>query len=182
MSEISERYARLSRAFGDKVAAVPADRWSSPSPCDGWSARDVERHVVETHGYFVGFVGRELGGTPSVDDDPSAAFEAARSVVLTDLEDPERAGAAYESHFGPSTFEQGIGRFICFDLVVHGCDLARATGQDDRIDPEDVAALEQAAEGFGDAMRGPGAFGPAVEPAPGAGAQDRLLAFLGRRP
>jgi uncharacterized protein (TIGR03086 family) len=182
MSEISERYARLSRAFGDKVAAVGAGSWDNPSPCEGWTARDVVRHGVDSHGLFLGFVDRTLDDIPSVDDDPRAAFEAARSVVLADLEAPERAGAAYESIFGPSTFEQGIGRFICFDLIVHGWDLARATGQDDRIDPEDVAALRTAAESFGVAMRGPGAFGPEVEPPPGADDQDRLMAFLGRHP
>src|SRR2546425_749697 len=37
-------------------------------------------------------------------------------------------------------------------------------------------------ESFGDAMRGPRAFGPAVEPPPDADDQGRLLAFLGRRP
>jgi hypothetical protein len=33
-----------------------------------------------------------------------------------------------------------------------------------------------------DAMRSPGAFGPEVEAPEGASGQDRLLAFLGRRP
>jgi hypothetical protein len=37
-------------------------------------------------------------------------------------------------------------------------------------------------EGFGDAMRGPQAFGPAVEPPAGGDDQGRLLAFLGRNP
>ena len=39
------------------------------------------------------------------------------------------------------TFAEGIDRSICTELVVHGWDLARATGQDDRIDPAEIARV-----------------------------------------
>lgn len=182
MSEISERYARLSDAFAETVAAVPDDRWSRPSPCEGWTAREVVRHVVDTQGMFLGFVGRGLGDVPSVDDDPVAAWDAARGVVLRELEDPERAKAEFDGHFGRSTFEAAVDRFLCFDLIVHRWDLARAAGLDDRIDPDDVRRADAAARAFGDAMRGPGAFGPELEAPEGADPQARLLAYLGRRP
>src|SRR3954452_17370825 len=134
MTEVSERYRRLADAFAAKIAAVPADRWSSPSPCAEWTARDVVRHVITTQGMFLGFVNRELVDIPSVDDDPAAAWDAARAVVLADLEDPERAAAEYEGFQGKSTFEAGVDRFLCFDLIVHGWDLARTAGLDERID------------------------------------------------
>ena len=181
MSEVSERYRRLSDAFAAKIAAVPADRWSNQSPCDEWTARDVVRHVITTQGMFLGFVGRQLGDIPSVDDDPAAAWDAARAVVLADLEDPERAAAEYEGFQGKSTFEAGVDRFLCFDLVVHGWDLARAAGLDDRIDDQDLARIQAAAQTFGPAMRGPQAFGPELEAPAGADEQTKLLAFLGRR-
>jgi uncharacterized protein (TIGR03086 family) len=180
MTEISERYARLADKFAEKVAAVPDDRWSSPSPCAEWTARDIVAHVVTTQGMFLGFVGRSLGDIPSVDDDPRGAFTAARTVVQADLEDPERAGAEFEGGMGTMSFETGVDRFLNFDLVVHGWDLARATGLDDHIDPADLKRIRVAAEGFGDAMRGPNAFGPEVEPPADASEQDRVLAFLGR--
>jgi uncharacterized protein (TIGR03086 family) len=105
--------------------------------------------------------------------------------VAADLQDPEKAGATYDGMAGQSTFEQGIAQFISGDLVIHRWDLARAVGADDRMDPDEVsrflAFAKQAEEQFGDAMRGPQAFGPALEPPAGADEQTRLLAFLGRR-
>ena len=177
METIIDRYDRLSGAFADKVAAVPGDRWAARSPCEGWTARDVVRHVCETPGLFLGFVGREFGDLP---DDPAEAIAVSRERVLAALNDPDVAGAEYEGFMGRMTFADGIDRFINFDLVVHGWDLAKAAGLDDRIDPGDLARLEEASKGFGDAMRGPGAFGPEVEPPAGADEQTRVLAFLGR--
>ena len=182
MSEASERYARLAEAFTAKVAAVPTEKWTSQSPCEAWTARDVVRHVVSTHGMFLGFVGRDMGDAPSVDDDPLGAWGVARAAVEGDLEDPERAAAEFDGLSGRSTFETAVDRFLSMDLVVHGWDLARSTGLDERIDPDEVGRVRRQAEAFGDALRSPRAFGPPVEPPPGSDEQDQLLAFLGRRP
>lgn len=182
MTEVSERYARLADAFAAKIDGVPADGWESPSPCEGWTARDVVDHVVGTQGMFLGFVGRELGDIPSAKDDPAGAWKAARTVVQADLEDPERAAATFDGLGGRTTFEAAVDRFLNFDLVVHNWDLSRATGQDDRMDPDDVARVTKTARSFGDGMRSPQAFGPEKEPPPGADDQTKLLAFLGREP
>jgi uncharacterized protein (TIGR03086 family) len=181
MTEVSERYRRLSEAFAAKIAGVGDDGWSKSTPCEAWTARDLVGHVVATQGMFEGLVGRSIGDLPSVDDDPGAAWDAARAVIQRNLEDAERAGVEFDGFSGRSTFEAAVDRFLCTDLVVHGWDLARATGQDDRMDPEDVVRVEGITEGFGEAMRGPQAFGPALEAPPGADAQGRLLAFLGRQ-
>jgi len=182
VSEVSERYGRLAGAFADKIAAVPDDAWSNPSPCPGWTARDVVGHVVSTQGMFLGFVNRELGEIPSVEDDPLAAWQAASAVIESELADPERAATEFEGFTGKSTFEAAVNRFLCFDLVVHAWDLARAAGLDHRMEPEDIARVRRQAEEFGDAMRSPQAFGPEVAAPPGADDQQKLLAFLGRTP
>lgn len=185
MSTIADRYRRLADDLERKIAAVPEDRWASPSPCEGWDARALVGHVVETNGRFLGFIGRSVGDdAPSVDDDPLAAFRAARAAVQATLDDPEAATTTFQGIAGPMSFEDGIDRFISFDLALHGWDLARATGLDDRIDPDELENLWhhalRDAEEFGDAMRGPTVFGPALDPPPGADRQTELLAFLGR--
>jgi uncharacterized protein (TIGR03086 family) len=181
MSEIADRYRRLSDAFAAKVAAVPADRWSSPTPCEGWTARDLVGHVVETQGLFLGFVDRKVGEVPSLDDDPGAAWDATRAVIQADLDDPERAGEEFDGFQGRTRWDTAVDRFLNFDLVVHGWDLAEATGLDTTIDPDDAARILATAEGLGDMMRSSGAIGPEVAAPPDADDQTKLLAFLGRR-
>jgi uncharacterized protein (TIGR03086 family) len=177
METITQRYDRLAAEFATKIDAVSPDRWDAPSPCHGWTARDVVRHVSETPGIFFGLIGQELGELPV---DPRESFAMSRQRVLDALGDPATAESEYEGPMGRMTFAEGIDRFISFDLVVHGWDLARAAGLDDRIPPRDLDAIDEASKGFGDAMRGPGAFGAEIEPPPNADHQARVLAFLGR--
>jgi len=182
MSDVSERYARLADAFAAKTAAVPDDKWTAQSPCPDWTARDVVCHVVGTQGMIIGLVGLEMGEIPSAEDDPAGAWKAARAVVQQHLDDPAQATKEFEGSMGKMTLEGAVDRFLCVDLVVHGWDLARAAGLDDHISPEDVARVRKIAEGFGDAMRSPRAFGPEVAAPAGADDQTRLMAFLGRTP
>jgi len=181
MSEISDRYRRLGDAFADKIVAVPDDRWESQSPCEEWNARDVVNHVVGTQGMFLGFIGEELKDVPSVDDDPAGAWNAARAQIQQRLEDPDKATTEFEGMTGKSTFEAGVDKFLCTDLVVHGWDLARAAGLDETIDPEDAERVQRNMASMGDGLRSPGAFGAEVEPPPGADEQQKMLAFLGRK-
>ncbi|MBV8303729.1 MAG: TIGR03086 family protein [Acidimicrobiia bacterium] len=181
MSEISERYRRLGDAFADKISSVPKDRWDSRTPCEEWTARDLVGHVVTAQGMFLGFIGKDPGDIPSVDHDPVGAWGATRAKVQAVLDDPQQAKTEFQGFSGRSTFEAAVNRFLCTDLVVHGWDLARATGLDETIDPQDLVMVKRDMEAMGDAMRSPGAFGPAVEPPAEASEQQQVLAFLGRR-
>jgi TIGR03086 family protein len=187
--EILGRYRARADAFERKVAAVRPDRWSDPSPCEGWTARDVVGHIVDMHGVMLWPVGRELGPAPSLDDDPLAAFTAARADVEALLEDAELAATEHDSPGGRVTVEQHVDQVVSADLVLHGWDLARATGQDDTIDPEEVERFWPTVQQMPPEMRVPGAFGPGVVvfgpevPVPeDAPLQDRLLGLLGRDP
>src|SRR5262249_20135719 len=155
------RYRKNAAAFTKRVAAVPPDKWEAQSPCDEWKARDVVRHVVNSSGMFLGFIGQEIPPGPSVDDDPLGAWENARDAIQQDLEDPAVAKAEYDGFTGKATFEQGVNRFLAADLVVHSWDLARATGGDEQLDPEEVRTIRASFDEFDPKMfRSPGAFGP----------------------
>jgi uncharacterized protein (TIGR03086 family) len=184
MGTIADRYRKNAAAFTAKVEHVDPDGWAAQSPCEDWSARDVVGHVVDTSCMFLRYIGREPELQHSVADDPLAAWSEARDAVQAALDDPSAARQEYEGMFGTAAFEDSVDQFLSADLTVHGWDLARATGQDDAMDPGEVALVHERLTGMPahlqQAMRSPGGFGPELEAPPGADAQTRLLAFLGR--
>jgi len=194
MNEIADRYRARADAFQRKVAAVRPDQWSNQSPCEDWKARDVVGHIIDMHGVMLRPLDRQLSPSPSVADDPLGAFTSARADIESVLDDPELAGIESDTPGGGRmTVEQHIDEVASADLVIHGWDLARATEQDDTIDPEEVERAWSASVSLPpemlEMMRTPGAFGPGVkvfgpevnvpEDAP---LQDRLLGLLGRDP
>lgn len=182
MTEISDRYRDLATEFTRRVDAVQPDRWASPSPCEGWSARDVVRHVIDTHGAMPGYAGLSLSLKKSVDDDPVGAWAEARDGMQALLDDPERAGAEYDGFFGRTTLQDTVDRFLGFDLLIHGWDIARATGQDETLPAPEVHRVYEDALSLGDNLRQGGVCGPEVSVPADASEQDRLLALLGRTP
>ena len=65
---------------------------------------------------------------------------------------------------------------------MHTWDLARATGQDDTLDPEVCAAMLAGMEPIEDVMRGSGQYGARVDVPDDADVQTRMLGFIGRDP
>ncbi|MEV6230546.1 TIGR03086 family metal-binding protein [Saccharopolyspora shandongensis] len=182
MSETSERYRALAAEFTRRVEAVPADAWAAQSPCEGWTARDVLRHVVDLHRDIPSWAGLTITLDKHVDDDPVGAWAEARDVLQALVDDPQRARQEYDGMFGRTTAEATIDRFLCFDLLVHGWDIARATGQDERLPADEVTRVFIDVRTLGDNIRHKGVCGPEVRVADNAPEQDRLLAFLGRNP
>jgi uncharacterized protein (TIGR03086 family) len=180
MNDIADRYRRLSDRFAALVAGVPAESWGNATPCEDWTVRQLVAHVVETPGTFFGMVGRPFELTVSVDDDPVAAFDQSRRQVQAELDDPERAATPLDGFFGPSTFASAVDRFASMDLVIHGWDLARATGQPEVIDPAEVERLAEEVVGFGDMLHSPGVCGPEIPVGDDVDAQTKLLAVVGR--
>ncbi|MER7133251.1 TIGR03086 family metal-binding protein [Streptosporangium saharense] len=189
MSDIATRYRNRADIFAAKVAAVEPDRWSDPSPCAEWTARDVVGHIVDMHAVMLRPLGRSLSPAPSVAEDPLAAFVAARADVEALLDDPATAGREVDTPGGRMTVERHVDQVVSVDMVLHGWDLARATGQDDTIDPAEVEAMWPGLQHLPDEMRIPGAFGPGVvvfgpevKVPDDAPLQHRLLGLLGRDP
>ncbi|NUR95822.1 MAG: TIGR03086 family protein [Kribbellaceae bacterium] len=181
MGEIAERYRRRADAFERKVAAVRADQWGNQSPCAGWTARAVVEHVVTLHGAMLAPVARKL--EPS--DDPLTAFQEARAAIEDVLDDPVAALTETDTPDGPMTTERHIDEVVSDDLVVHGWDLARATGQDEAMDPVDIERLWATAVATPPELmekHRAGVYGAEVPVAADAPLQDRLLGLLGREP
>jgi uncharacterized protein (TIGR03086 family) len=183
MSEISERYRNVARQFTQRVTAVPNTAWDNPSPCEGWVARDVVGHLVEwLPAFFFGTWDINVPPGPSVDEDPVAAWAVVNGTIQSSLDDPEVAGRERDTRMGRSTFAQTIDQICTGDILIHTWDLARATGLDETLDPDEVHRLFAGMESIDELLRTSGHYGPRVVVPAEADEQTRLIAFVGRHP
>ena len=182
MDDIVERYERITRQFTDRVRGVAPGGWDSPSPCEGWTARDVVGHLTEWIPGFFGAQGVDFPPIPAVADDPVGAWEAVQRTIGASLHDPETARMQVETPFGVQPLAETVDMIVTGDVFTHTWDLSRATGQDDALDPDQVQRmLASVGEMPEEALRSDGMFGPQVEVPDDADDQTRLLGFLGRR-
>ncbi|MBW8801463.1 MAG: TIGR03086 family protein [Streptomyces sp.] len=183
---VVERWRRLSAGFQARADAVRLDQWDSPAPCAGWTARDVVAHMVGwMPALWFPAVGRPLPDLPDPTTDPAASWAALDLAVQELLEDAPAAQLPTFTRAGTMSLEQLVAMTGLMDVLVHTWDLARATGQDERLDPHEVAAFLPDLEGMptemDEAMRLSGHYGPRVDVPPDADPQVRLLALTGRQ-
>ena len=185
MKSVSDRYAGAAETFTARVREVPADAWGNEAPCEGWVARDVVRHLVEwVPGFFrhTADLDLDLAGAPSVDDDPGGAWAALDGALRAALADESVASRTFEMQGSTRTIEEAIATFVLGDVVIHTWDLARATGLDETLDPDEVHAMLEGMLPMDEVLRQSGHFGPKVSVPDDADEQTRLIAFTGRRP
>ena len=182
MSEIIERYERITGQFTDRVRAVPADAWDNPSPCEGWTARDIVGHLTEWIPGFFGAQGVEFPPVPSVGDDPLAAWETVQATIADALADPTLAAKPVETPFSTQSLAETVDTIVTGDVFTHTWDLARSTGQDETLDPDQLQRMISAMGAMPDeVLRADGMFGPSIDVAADADDQTRFLAYVGRR-
>jgi uncharacterized protein (TIGR03086 family) len=134
-------------------------------------------HMLETQQYFVGSARGEDVSPPSpappelLGDNPVADFEHARHEMLTAFGEDgviEKTGPSLGIAFS--------------DQLLHGWDLARATGQDATMPVGLAEAAYEMIHGRLPDEQRKGAFKPEVAVSPDASAQDQLLGYTGRNP
>jgi uncharacterized protein (TIGR03086 family) len=174
--DLLDLYGRANEWTLSKVEGA-TDKLNAPTPCDEWDVRSLMNHMLDTQNYFVGTARGEDVSLPSPEPpeflgaDPVADFERARDEMLRTFGED---GVIEKT--GPS-----LGIAFC-DQLVHGWDLARATGQAATMPaglPE--AAFDMINGRLTDDQR-KGAFKPEVAVSPNASAQDKLLGYTGRNP
>ncbi len=178
----AERHREVSGAFTDRVRGARA--WDVPSPVAGWAARDVVRHLTQwLPSFLAAGAGIELPAGPAVDDDPVAAWQIHCDAVQALLDDPATADRVLVNrHIGELPLDRAIDQFYTADVFMHTWDLARATGQDDRLDPDFCRSLLAGMEPLEGVIRSSGQYGPRVPVRDDADPQTRLLGFIGRDP
>jgi len=183
-TEPAEEHRVIAGTFGDRARGVPADGWDAQSPVADWRARDVVRHLVE---WFPGFLADgsdiKLPTGPSVDEDPVAAWEQHAAAVQAVLDDPANAATTFSHPRLPAMpLPQAVSRFYTNDIFMHTWDLARATGQDDRLDEARCRELYEGMLPMDEVLRQSGQYGARVPVPDDAGWQAKMLGFIGRDP
>ena len=177
----AERHRAVAAGFTTRVRGA-AD-WDAPAPVAGWRARDVVGHLVEWFPEFLtSATGLVLERGPSPQEDPVTAWQVHAAAVQRMLDGPEAATPFRHPFVGEMPLPDAVNRFYTADVFMHTWDLARATGQDERLDSETCAELLAGMEPIEDVMRSSGQYGPRVLVPGTADVQTRMLGFIGRDP
>ncbi len=176
--------------FATALGQVTDEQWQAPTGNEGQSVRQLVDHVIGGNRMATAILG---GGTR---DEGLAAF--ARSAddvdVVAAFEQSRREQAA--AFAAPGALERMVAHpamsmpgaqllgFRTTEYALHGWDLARAIGADDRIDPDVLAELLQMLTAMAPMLAASGMFGtgPSNDLPADASVQDRVLDLSGRRP
>jgi uncharacterized protein (TIGR03086 family) len=177
-------YRRAVDLWADRVDAVAEDQWGDPTPCAEWTVRDLANHVVSEslwtvplmEGATIEQVGDRFEGDVLGDDPAGEALAAARAALETVAEQLPHGGIVHLS-FGDTPKEEYVLQ-LAADHLIHGWDLAAATGGDTRLDPELVQAVADWFDEREELYRGGGAI--AERRALDGDPQHDLLARFGR--
>ena len=172
------------------AGGVTDDMLQAPTPCGDYTVADLLAHVM---GLTIAFRdAADKAGSPAQDIEPGraeldAGWRQQLPGRLLAMAEAWHAPQAWEglTKVGGGTMPASIaGQAGLNELVIHGWDLARGTGQPYGVDDASAAAaaafIVLASSEAGPGQRGP--FGPAVEVAPGASVLDRAVALSGRDP
>ena len=168
---------------------VTDEQLNGPTPCEKLNLRNLVAHVGGLAPAFTAAARKDFGeltDTPPVegaplDDDWRSAYPARLAELAAAWGEP----AAWEgmSRAGGVEFPGEVGGMIALtEVVIHGWDIAAATGQDYDIDPATLDAVLPYVTAI--AAEGPteGLFGAAVPVADDAPPLDRVIALSGRDP
>jgi len=177
---ILDTYAQRAAGLQAVLDATGPAAWDAPSPCDGWSGRDVVAHLVDTQRDYLGRHGADLGERPDLTD-PAAAWRAHADRVTVALAEPGFVDRPFEAMTGPSTVGATFQMFYGFDMIAHRWDVAAADGRPHRFTDADLDVLEGMVAAMGEHMYGDGVCAPPLAVPADADRQTRALAALGRR-
>jgi uncharacterized protein (TIGR03086 family) len=178
MSGPADIYRQVADTWGQLSSQIGDDQWDIQTPCAEWNVRQLVDHVLAWQTQGLGLLGADVA--------PGAGWDEIRTAFDATLSDPTRL-AGNVPEFGGIPKPDMAG-FLVGDLLIHCWDLARSIGADDSLP---AAAVEATTMGLHHApetvLRGTNPLGakmmaPAIDVPDDASAQDRMIAFTGRRP
>jgi uncharacterized protein (TIGR03086 family) len=171
---------QLAPLLADVVGGISPDQLDRPTPCADFTVRGVLEHMI---GGATAFAAAYRGEAPAEPDlgDVLGTFGPTLEDLGAAIGAPGALDQTVAAPFGEVPGET-FARFVVLDGLVHGWDLATATGQAYEPPQELVAAVDEFAHQALDPLRDGQTFGDAVEAPPDATPIERLAAYTGRRP
>jgi uncharacterized protein (TIGR03086 family) len=174
------------RSWTERVAAVGPAQWDLPTPCAEWTVRELVNHVVGEdlwtapllHGSTIEEVGDRFDGDLLGADPVAAALAAADEATRAVAAMLPTQGTVHLS-YGEEQMDEYV-RQLAADHLVHGWDLAVATGGDTALAPDQVAGVAGWFADREELYRSAGVVGPRT--AAGGDPLSDLLAGFGRDP
>ena len=179
---------RRSVEFWKGTVSEVSDDWSKPTPCTDWDVRALVNHVVGedrwtrplVEGMTIAQVGDALDGD-LLGENPKGSAMAAADEALTAVAERLPAGGKVHLSYGEEDIAEYISQLVA-DHLIHGWDVAVATGQKRDLDPELVAAVAAWFRNREDMYRSGGAIAARPESDAGGSPQADLLIAFGRNP
>lgn len=160
------------------VSGIRPDQLDEPTPCENFTVRGVLEHMVGGATVFTAAFRGTEPGTPDMSD-PLGAILPALGELVDAINAPGALDRTIAAPFGEVPGET-FATFVALDGLVHGWDLATATGQP--YDPP--AALVAEAESFArqtlDPLRDGDTFADEKQAPAGASPIEQLAAYTGR--
>ena len=169
------------------VGRITAEQLHDPTPCTELDVGQLGTHVLGWLTTFAAGFADPGGQAPlgrldgyTMPADPAAEVRSASVTMAAAL----RGGAAGRPmRLGDSAMPGDMAlSMILWEYQVHGWDLARATGQDETLDPDRCAEMLEGMLPMDELLRQSGQYGPRVYVPDDADVQTKLLAFIGRTP
>ncbi|MGI6874085.1 TIGR03086 family metal-binding protein [Amycolatopsis sp. 3B14] len=189
MTDLRPMLDRAAREFTGLLRTIEPAQLDNRTPCTEYDVRALLNHLLYWGPWMAAALRREpapaaTGGERDVDLTQGDWLGELCTLVDGIVDTCGRPGALDgTTKFGDAEMPaEMIAGMVLTEWVVHGWDLARATGRPLTVDPEVAAALHSSVEATAEQAREMKVFGPAVPCADEAPVLDRLLALTGRDP
>lgn len=174
------QFEQVGALLAGVVAHIRPDQLELPTPCAEFTVRGVLEHMCGGATAFAAAFRGEAPKAPS-DADVLTGFGAAMDDLASAITAPGATDRTIAAPFGEVDGGTFI-RFIALDGLVHGWDLATATGQPYEPPADLVAAVDAFAHEAIDELRDGQTFKTAVDAPADASPMARLAAYTGRQP
>jgi len=168
------------------VAGTSPDQFGQPSPCTEWDVKELLNHLVLWTSYSFERrarseqVGEDLSARDFANEPNYAASYRAQLDRALAAWAPD---AVWESEIDTgngSTPAPAVAEMILMEMVLHGWDLASATGQEFSIPDEVAETVAAAVAGSAEMYRQYGGFAAETKAGADASPLERALALSGR--